>query len=179
MVRSLSPGDTGSAPIRRRRALLGLGSNLGEREGNLRRAVELLKASPGVLEVRLSSIRETRPVGEPGDGPLGGPYLNAAAEVLTTLEPRELLEVCLGIEACLGRVRGGRNAPRPIDLDLLLYEDRVIAERGLEVPHPRMLGREFVMEPAAELAPGRRHPRTGRTLQEHLEALRSSHARHG
>ncbi len=154
-------------------ALIGLGSNLGDREGHLRRAAERLGESTGARGLRISDIRETAPVGAPGAGPLGGPYLNAAAELLTLLSARSLLDLCLEIESELGRVRTGPASPRTIDLDLLLYGDRTIEEPGLVVPHPRLLERGFVLEPLAELAPERVHPRSGRTLRVHWEEWRS------
>lgn len=158
-------------------ALIALGSNLGDRAAYLRRAAERLAAAPGVSFRGMSGIRETEPVGRPGAGPLGGPYLNAVAEVLARLEPRALLEVCLQVESELGRVRAGPDAPRTIDLDLLLFGDRVIREPGLIVPHPRILSRGFVLEPLAELAPRRRHPETGRTFEEHWKEWRERHDR--
>ena len=151
-------------------AILALGSNLGDREQNLRRALALLEHDSRMKVIRVSSWRETDPIG----GPAQGQYLNGVAEVETTLAPRELLERLHEIEASLGRVRSVRNAPRQIDLDILLYGDRSIAEPGLEIPHPRMLERGFVLEPLAEVAPARRHPRTGRTAQEHWQTYRSA-----
>ena len=159
-------------------ALIGLGSNLGDRAAYLRRAAERLGASTGARGLRLSSVRETMPVGAPGSGPLGGPYLNAAAELLTVLPARPLLDLCLEIELELGRARTGPCSPRTIDLDLLLYGDQVIEEPGLLVPHPRMLERDFVLEPLAEIAPERVHPRSRRTLLEHWEEWRSLRDRH-
>jgi len=157
--------------------LIGFGSNLGDREGNLRRAAESLSRSRGVRWGSMSAIRETEPVGDPRDGPLGGAYLNAAAEVLSSLEPRELLDLCLTIEKCLGRVRTGLNSPRTIDLDILLFGDRVVNEPALAIPHPRLLDRAFVLEPLAEIAPLRRHPVTGKTLAQHWTEWRAGHDR--
>ncbi|MGQ9592800.1 MAG: 2-amino-4-hydroxy-6-hydroxymethyldihydropteridine diphosphokinase, partial [Planctomycetota bacterium] len=149
-------------------ALVGLGSNLGDREGYLRRSLERLASEEGIEVVRVSRFIETEPVG----GPPQGPFLNAAAELGTALEPRALLDVLLRVEAELGRVRRGPNEPRTIDLDLLLYDDRIVEEPGLVIPHPRMLGRAFVLEVLAEIAPGRRHPGSGRTVLEHWSELR-------
>jgi 2-amino-4-hydroxy-6-hydroxymethyldihydropteridine diphosphokinase len=145
--------------------LVGLGSNLGERRGNIERAVERLAALPGVRWLRLSSLRETEPLG----GPPQGAYLNAAGELSTTLAPLDLLAAIERIEAELGRVRGERAVrwgPRTIDIDILVFGDRVIDHPRLQVPHPRMLERPFVLEPLAEIAPGRRHPVDGRTFRE-------------
>jgi 2-amino-4-hydroxy-6-hydroxymethyldihydropteridine diphosphokinase len=132
------------------RAYIGLGSNLGEREATLRRALDLLQAEPGIDVVGVSSFRETEPVGVV-DQPR---FVNAAAALETDLAPRALLERLLAVEQTLGRVRyGPRFGPRTVDLDLLLYDDRVIAEPGLEVPHPRLHERRFALEPLLELDP--------------------------
>lgn len=150
--------------------IVGLGSNLGDRDVNLGRALDLVRELAGVSLLRVSTARETDPVG----GPLQGKYLNAVAELETVIAPRELLARLHEIEAALGRVRTVQDGPRPIDLDILLYGDRIISEPGLEIPHPRMLEREFVLEPLAELAPERRHPLTGQTAREHWRAHRTS-----
>ncbi len=150
--------------------IVGLGANLGDRHENMGRALDLLRELAGVRLLRVSRMRETDPVG----GPPQGKYLNAVAEVETVIAPRELLDRFHEIEADLGRVRTVRDGPRPIDLDILLYGDEMIKEPGLEIPHPRMLEREFVLEPLAELAPERRHPRTGNTAREHWRACRAS-----
>jgi 2-amino-4-hydroxy-6-hydroxymethyldihydropteridine diphosphokinase len=130
-------------------AFIGLGSNLGDREGNLRAALARLTE---LGEVRASSFRETDPVGVT-DQPR---FLNAAAEVSTDLPARDLLDALLAIERDLGRdrAREERWGPRTLDLDLLLYGDDVIDEPGLTVPHPRLAERRFVLEPLHELAPG-------------------------
>lgn len=137
------------------RAYVGLGANLGDREATLRRAVELLGAEPGVDVVAVSTLRETDPVGyleQPS-------FLNGAVAVETELEPLELLARLLAVERELGRERTGpRFGPRTIDLDLLLYGDRVVEEPGLTVPHPRLAERPFALEPLAELDPGLKLP---------------------
>lgn len=132
-------------------AYVGLGANLGDREGTLRRALELLEAADGIDVAAVSAFRETDPVGY-----LDQPrFLNAAARLETELAPRALLEALLGVEQELGRVRSGpRFGPRTIDLDLLLYGELELDEEGLTVPHPRLHERSFVLEPLAELAPG-------------------------
>ncbi len=161
-------------------AYLGLGSNLGDRRAALLEAVERLRRHPDVLEVELSTIHETEPVGSVDAPAQGGPYLNAVARVRTRLAPVALLRLCLEVERGLGRVRTVRNAPRLIDLDLVLYGDEIIDRSGLEagvdlvVPHPRMLERSFVLEPLAELCPERLHPITGRSVRDHRDALRAS-----
>jgi 2-amino-4-hydroxy-6-hydroxymethyldihydropteridine diphosphokinase len=130
------------------RAYVGLGSNLGDREESLLRAVDLLRERIEVSAV--SSFRETEPWGYV-DQPA---FLNAAVEVETELGPRELLEVLLEVERVLGRTREGpRYGPRTIDIDLLLYGDEVVDEPGLTVPHPRLHERRFALEPLAELDP--------------------------
>ncbi len=128
------------------RIYLGLGSNLGDRLGNLTAAVEGLERR-AVHTARSSRVYETDPVG----GPPQPEYLNAVIEVDTELEPAELLRACLDAERELGRVRGERWGPRVIDIDLLTYGDRTISEPGLEVPHPRMHERAFVLVPLLEL----------------------------
>jgi 2-amino-4-hydroxy-6-hydroxymethyldihydropteridine diphosphokinase len=133
-------------------AYIGLGSNLGRREDLIARALELLDGeSMGLRVVAVSSLRETDPVGYEAQPR----FLNGAALVETSATPRELLERLLGLERQLGRDRAAspRFGPRTIDLDLLLYGDETIAERGLEVPHPRLHERRFVLEPLAELNP--------------------------
>jgi 2-amino-4-hydroxy-6-hydroxymethyldihydropteridine diphosphokinase len=149
-------------------AYIALGSNLGDRRKNLDQALELLAQHSELRVARVSGFFETTPVG----GPAGqGPYLNAAAEVNTDLSPRELLDVLLEVERSLGRVRGEVNAPRTIDLDLLLYDDLVLAEPNLTVPHPRLAERWFVLAPLAEIAPRAVHPLARRTIAELLRDL--------
>jgi 2-amino-4-hydroxy-6-hydroxymethyldihydropteridine diphosphokinase len=132
------------------RAYVGLGSNLGDREATLLRALELLASEAGVAVTMVSAFRDTEPVGY-ADQPR---FLNGVAAVDTELPARELLERLLGVERSLGRRRNGpRFGPRTIDLDLLLYGDATIEEPGLSVPHPRLGERRFVLEPLAELDP--------------------------
>ena len=141
------------------RAFVGLGSNLGDREGLLRDAVAALGAVPGVEVRRVSTLRETDPVGYV-DQPR---FLNGAAELETRLSPRELLDQLLRIERDLGRDRTDSppQGPRTIDLDLLLYGDERIDEPGLQVPHPRLHERAFALEPLAELDPALEVPGNG------------------
>lgn len=146
-------------------AAVGLGANLGDRAGTMARALGLLDAAPGVRVESASSLYETEPVGVT-DQPR---FLNAAALVRTSLQPRALLETLLGIERSLGRDRSAdavRWGPRAIDLDLLLFGDRAISERGLETPHPRLHERAFVLAPLAEVCPDHRHPVLGATASE-------------
>lgn len=130
-------------------AYLGLGSNLGDRLASLQRAVDLLAEVRGVRVLRSSRVYETEPVG----GPDQSDYLNAVLEVDTTLGPGDLLAAGRAVEDSMGRVRQERWGPRPIDVDLLTYGDRTIDEPGLQVPHPRMHERGFVLVPLAELCP--------------------------
>ncbi len=140
-------------------AYTSLGANLGDREHSLRQALELLGAQGGIRVVRVSSFRETEPWG-PVEQPA---FVNAVAELETSLAPRELLDTLLAVERELGRVRAGpRYGPRTIDLDLLLYGDSVVAEPGLELPHPRLHERRFALEPLAELDPSLVVPGRGR-----------------
>jgi 2-amino-4-hydroxy-6-hydroxymethyldihydropteridine diphosphokinase len=151
-----------------RRALLGLGSNLGDREGNLERALELLGSVEGVHISQRSTWHETAPVG----GPLGqGDYLNGACELTTTRSPEELLHRCQEIEAELGRVRTELNGPRTIDLDLLWYEGELRDEPSLTLPHPRWEERAFVLAPLAELVPLQLLPVCGETVAARASAL--------
>jgi 2-amino-4-hydroxy-6-hydroxymethyldihydropteridine diphosphokinase len=138
-------------------AFVGIGSNLGDREGNFRQAVELLSAEDGIDVVAVSEIRETDPVGPVEQGP----FLNGAVRIETDLAPRKLLERLLAVEERLGRVRRERWGPRTIDLDLLLYGDDVVDEPGLTVPHPRLHERRFALEPLSDLAPSLEIPGKG------------------
>jgi 2-amino-4-hydroxy-6-hydroxymethyldihydropteridine diphosphokinase len=131
-------------------AFVGIGSNLGDRERELRRAIDLLSEEEGIEVVAVSTLRETEPVGPVEQGP----FLNGALEVRTELSPRDLLGRLLAVEQRLGRVRDVRFGPRTIDLDLLVYGAEVVDEPGLAVPHPRLHERRFALEPLAELAPG-------------------------
>lgn len=160
------PPTPGEAPPCVARAFLGLGSNLGDRLANLRAAMVLLAADPGVEVEAVSGVYETEPVG----GPSQGDYLNAVAALRTTRSPRELLELCLAVELALGRERGERSAPRVIDLDLLLYDEANVGEPGLCVPHPRIRERAFVLVPLAEIDPEARFP-DGSTAAQALSDL--------
>lgn len=128
--------------------LLGLGSNLGDREQYIATAVRLLAACPALTVCRTSALYETEPVGvkeQPA-------FLNAVISIKTTLEPEALLEQCLAVEAQLGRIRQERWGPRTIDIDLLLYENRICNSPRLSLPHPRLAERKFVLIPLAEVA---------------------------
>ncbi len=148
------------------RAYVGLGANLGPREVTLLRAVDLLAAADGVEVVAVSQLRETEPVGVV-DQPA---FLNGAVALDTTLAPQGLLEVLLGVERELGRVRDEKWGPRTVDLDLLVFGDEVVDQPGLQVPHPRLGERRFALEPLAELDPELVVPGLGR-VSDALAAL--------
>jgi 2-amino-4-hydroxy-6-hydroxymethyldihydropteridine diphosphokinase len=131
-----------------RDAFIGLGSNLGDRGAELERAFEQIGTLPATALVARSSIYESAPLDAPG-----GDYLNAVALVRTALAPQVLLAALQAIEHAHGRVRAGPNAPRTLDLDLLLYDAERIDTPGLVVPHPRLHERAFVLVPLAEIAP--------------------------
>ena len=145
---------------------IALGSNLGDRVENLLLARERI-ASPHVRLTRASSIYETAPR-EIVDQPW---FLNQVVMAETTLFPRQLLARLLRIEHEMGRQRTVAKGPRVIDLDILLFGDAVIHTAGLEIPHPRMAERRFVLEPLAELAPALRPPRSSRTVEEMLSKV--------
>jgi 2-amino-4-hydroxy-6-hydroxymethyldihydropteridine diphosphokinase len=154
------------APVR---AIVALGSNLGDRRAHLDAAVEALAAEPELRVLAVSDWIETEPVGGP---PGQGPYLNGALELETTLTARELLARLLEVEAAHGRDRRECHwAARTLDLDLILFGDEVIEEPDLVVPHPRSEERAFVLQPMAQLNPARRFPSSGRTVRECLRAL--------
>jgi len=151
-------------------AYIALGANIGQREKNVAAALNALQHTKGVTVECVSSLYETEPVG----GPAGQPrFINAAAKLSTELDPGRLLAVLHQIEQSLGRRRGERWGPREIDLDILLYEDRVVAEDSLTIPHPLMHERRFVMEPLAEIAPDAVHPALGLTAIEILNSIES------
>lgn len=145
-------------------AYIGIGSNVGDKAGNCRLAIEALKQAPGVLRVRGSSLYRTDPVGYTQQEE----FVNCAAEIETGLSPQELLVLCKGIEQRLGRVRTFHWGPRVIDLDILLYEQAVIDDGDLQIPHPAMSSRRFVLAPLAELAPEMFHPVYGKTAAQML-----------
>jgi deoxyguanosine kinase len=146
---------------------IGLGANLGDREGNLRKAAELLAAHPSVRGWRMSRLYETKalsPEAQPD-------YLNAAAQFETDLEPQALLEFLESVESRFGRKDKGRRQPRPLDLDILLYGDRVIDESSLTIPHRQLHLRSFALRGVCELSPERIHPVLKRTMRELFSRL--------
>jgi len=147
-------------------AFVGLGSNLGDRLANLAAALEALEREQAFSLRRVSLAYETEPVGPPQPR-----YLNAAVQVGTLLSPRATLRLLQEMEEALGRVRRERWGSREIDLDLLLYGDRVVSQTGLQVPHPLLHTRAFALLPLAEIAPAMLHPGLGRSLQDLALAL--------
>ncbi len=146
-------------------AYIGLGSNLGDRMATLRSAVQRLQTLGRITGV--SSLYETEPVGyleQPA-------FLNAVVALETALAPVDLLRALLGIERELGRTRSFPNAPRALDLDLLLVDDVTLETAELTLPHPRLHDRAFVLVPLADLAPEMVHPASGQTVREMLRAL--------
>jgi 2-amino-4-hydroxy-6-hydroxymethyldihydropteridine diphosphokinase len=144
------------------RVWIGLGSNVGDRRAHLEGALDALRRHPSISVERVSSFIETEPVG----GPTQGPFLNGAAELRTMLKPAALLEVLLDVERRGGRLRQQRWGPRTIDLDILIWEGRVVSSPGLKIPHPRMAERAFVLGPLAQIAPELVHPVLGRRIRE-------------
>ncbi|MGC4403048.1 2-amino-4-hydroxy-6-hydroxymethyldihydropteridine diphosphokinase [Methyloversatilis sp. MC4-4] len=130
-------------------AHIGLGANLADPEKQVRAALDELAAAPGIVLERKSSLYRTAPIGYDNQPD----FINAVARVRTTLEPQALLDALLDIERTHGRVREFLNAPRTLDLDVLLYEDRVINTDTLNVPHPRAHLRAFVLLPLLEVSP--------------------------
>ena len=157
--RTVTVGPEWKAPV-----WLGLGSNEGDRRANLAAALKEL-AGLGRIEA-VSDVYETEPVGVT-DQP---DFWNMAVRMRTELEPRDLLTAVKAIEAALGRMPGTRWGPRPIDIDILLFADRILSEEDLQIPHPRMLERAFVLRPLSDIDPGLRHPTSGLRITELLGA---------
>ena len=145
---------------------LGLGSNMGERQNNLEKAMEYL--SQRMRIEKRSSIYDTAPIGDI-DQPR---FLNMACQVATSIPPETLLFLIKGIETKVGRTAAPRNSPRIIDIDILLYDDRIIDTPDLKIPHPRMTERAFVLMPLAEIAADALHPVKNQTIKDLLKLIR-------
>jgi 2-amino-4-hydroxy-6-hydroxymethyldihydropteridine diphosphokinase len=166
MVRAaLSASVRPSSP--RERVFLSLGSNVGRRPDNLRRALALIAREPGIRVVGVSRLYSTKPVGYTPQRE----FINGVLELRTRLSPRELLGRLQGVEGRMGKSTPFRNGPRRIDIDLVLHGSRVLRERDLTVPHPRMHRRRFVLEPLATIAPRAAHPVLRRTAARLLAEL--------
>ena len=151
---------------------LSLGSNVGERQAQLAEAIERLEAA-GVQVIRKSAVYETEPQ-DLRDQPW---FLNLVLEVETKLSPIQLLTAIQAIEESMGRKRDVPKGPRSIDIDILLYGVAIVETEDLQIPHPRLAQRRFVLEPLAELAPDLPHPRSGRTMRELLRDVQGQDVR--
>lgn len=151
----------------RERVFLSVGSNVGRRPDNLRKALDLIGSEPGIRVVRVSLLYSTSPVGYTSQRR----FLNGVLELRTRLSPRDLLDRLEGIEVRMGKNTPFRNGPRRIDIDVVLYGRRQVLESGLTVPHPRMQDRRFVLEPLAEIAAGSIHPGLRRSVAQILAGL--------
>jgi 2-amino-4-hydroxy-6-hydroxymethyldihydropteridine diphosphokinase len=147
------------------RIFVALGSNLGDRRALIEQALQRIARLPGTSVVGVAPIEPSAPLLPPGDSTPQPEYLNSIAELASRLEPAELMGALKTIEKEMGRVSTTRWAPRLIDLDLILYGDRVIDTEALIVPHPGLVHRSFVLRPLLSLWPGVRDPRTGRPLE--------------
>ena len=158
------------------RAFIGIGTNLGDRGANYREAIQRIAELPESRLARQSSIYETEPLGD-----LKGAFLNGVVEIETELAPEVLLRKLLVIERVMGRkrVKGrkqsarGKYKPRIIDLDLLFFDKEIVETRALQIPHPRMQERRFVLAPMSELAPSLMHPKLNASISELLAGLKS------
>jgi len=149
------------------RVFVGIGSNEGDRLEHISRAIQQLSNTPGIQVSRMATIYDTEPLGPPQPE-----YLNTVIEMDTTLSPQQLLDALKLLERQLGRVPSTQRwSPRVIDLDVLLYDDRILSEPALTIPHPRMHERRFVLEPLAQLAPTLVHPILHKTVEELLVSL--------
>ncbi len=150
---------------------LSVGGNVGDVKQNIYNAIEELKWQ-GVINIKLSSFYETEPVNCPDNSPN---FINAAIIAKTQLSPQELLLLCKKIESISGRAeKYERNSPRPLDLDIILYDDLILNTENLVIPHKEAINRMFVLEPLAEIAKDLIFPTTNLSVKEHLEILKNS-----
>jgi len=147
---------------------ISIGSNLGDREENCRKTISLLKEK-GIAVKKQSSVHETEPWGVK-DQPK---FINRAIEVEIDKEPEELLGILKEIEKEIGRTETTKWGPRVIDLDIIFYDDLILKSQDLEIPHPLLHEREFVLEPLCEIAPDKKHPVTGKTVKEMIKNLKA------
>jgi len=159
-----------SFDVNQHTAYIAIGSNLGDRQSFIERALQQLGEHSEIKVVQTSSVLETEPV---GPGPQDQ-YLNAVLQIQTTLQPHPLLDFLIEIEHRLGRIRREKWGPRTIDLDILLFDDRVIDEQSLTIPHPRLQDRTFVLIPLCEIAPRMVHPLLHRSVENLLNELKRS-----
>jgi 2-amino-4-hydroxy-6-hydroxymethyldihydropteridine diphosphokinase len=147
---------------------ISIGSNLGDREENCRKAIKLLKEN-GIVVKKQSSMHETEPWGIKDQQK----FINMAIEVETDKKPEELLRILKEIEKEIGRTETTKWGPRVIDLDIIFYDDLILKSQDLEIPHPLLQEREFVLKPLCEIAPDKKHPVTGKTVKEMPEKLKA------
>ena len=150
-------------------ALLAIGSNLGDRKGNLDKCLDSLRRHPHISIIGVSTFRDTEPVGL-----LSQPrFLNGAVHISTSLTPHELLIYCMQLEKDAGRVRTKHQGPRTLDVDIILYDILEVRTEKLQIPHPRFRERGFVLEPASEVAADMIDPVTGKNIQWLLNRLKT------
>jgi 2-amino-4-hydroxy-6-hydroxymethyldihydropteridine diphosphokinase len=148
-------------------AYIGIGSNLGDKQGNCRRAIEALGSDPKNRLIRCSPLYCTEPVGKTDQDW----FVNGVVSLETSMDPGELLEFLLSIEKRMGRVREEKWGPRTIDLDILFYEDQILNDADLHIPHPRLQERRFVLIPLKDVAPDLVHPVLGKPVSRILAEL--------
>ncbi|HZX47743.1 MAG TPA: 2-amino-4-hydroxy-6-hydroxymethyldihydropteridine diphosphokinase [Nitrospirota bacterium] len=152
-------------------AFIGIGTNLGDRKNHIAEAIQLLENNTDIKIIRSSALYVTEPIGYVGQDW----FLNCVIEVMTNLPPHELLARCLEIEDKMGRTRTMQWGPRVIDLDILLYNNAVIEDDDLIIPHPNMDKRRFVLAPLVEIAPDVIHPKLNKTVTDLLKHLNDKH----